>query len=132
MNKVVLQSIIDDLKAGRTPQLSSEDFPCFSAEALTGNNHVAPDYLDVIAKSLTEADIPTFERAIRAVDEGDLAWLGFKVIYDAAEAQRNTEMRSPRSTATRVPPTASRSSSSATTRRKSSPRARRARAIRSR
>lgn len=91
MNKAVLQSIIDDLKAGRTPQLSSEDFPCFSAEALAGNNHVAPDYLDVIAKSLTEADIPTFERAIRAVDEGDLAWLGFKVIYDAAEAQRNTD-----------------------------------------
>lgn len=91
MNKAVLQSIIDDLKAGRTPQLSSEDFSCFSAEALAGNNHVAPDYLDVIAKSLTEADIPTFERAIRAVDEGDLAWLGFKVIYDAAEAQRNTD-----------------------------------------
>lgn len=91
MNKAVLQSIIDDLKAGKTPQLSSEDFPCFSAEALAGNNHVAPDYLDVIAKSLTEADIPTFERAIRAVDEGDLAWLGFKVIYDAAEAQRNTD-----------------------------------------
>ena len=91
MNKAVLQSIIDDLKAGRTPQLSSEDFPCFSAEALAGNNHVAPDYLDVIAKSLTEADIPTFERAIRAVDEGDLAWIGFKVIYDAAEAQRNTD-----------------------------------------
>ena len=91
MNKAVLQSIIDDLKAGRTPQLSSEDFPCFSAEALAGNNHVAPEYLDVIAKSLTEADIPTFERAIRAVDEGDLAWLGFKVIYDAAEAQKNTD-----------------------------------------
>lgn len=91
MNKAVLQSVIDDLKADRTPQLSSEDFPCFSAEALAGNNHVAPDYLDVIAKSLTEADIPTFERAIRAVDEGDLAWLGFKVIYDAAEAQRNTD-----------------------------------------
>ena len=53
MNKAVLQSIIDDLKAGRTPQLSSEDFPCFSAEALAGNNHVAPDYLDVIAKRPT-------------------------------------------------------------------------------
>ncbi len=91
MNKAVLQSIIDDLKAGKTPLLSTDDFPCFSAEALAGNNHVAPDYLDVIAKSLTKADIPTFERAIRAVDEGDLAWLGFKVIYDAAEAQRNTD-----------------------------------------
>ena len=76
MNKAVLQSIIDDLKAGRTPQLSSEDFPCFSAEALAGNNHVAPDYLDVIAKSLTEADIPTFERAIRAVRAAQCALHG--------------------------------------------------------
>ena len=25
------------------------------------------------------------------MDEGDLAWLGFKVVYDAAEAQRNTD-----------------------------------------
>jgi len=76
MNKAVLQSIIDDLKAGRTPQLSSEDFPCFSAEALAGNNHVAPDYLDVIAESLTEADIPTFERAIRAVRAAQCALHG--------------------------------------------------------
>ncbi len=36
MNKAALQSIIDDLKAVRTPQLSPEDFPCFSAEALAG------------------------------------------------------------------------------------------------
>ena len=91
MNKAVLQSIVDDVKAGRTPKLSADDFPCFSAEALAGNNHVSPEYLDVIAKSLTEADIPTFERAIRAIDEHDLAWLGFKVVWNAGEAVSNTD-----------------------------------------
>ncbi len=91
MNKAILQSIVDDLRVGKTPQLTPEDFPCFSAEALAGNNHVAPEYLDVIAKSLTVADIPTFERAIRAIDEHDLAWLGFKVVWNADEAVSNTD-----------------------------------------
>ncbi len=48
-------------------------------------------YLDVRRREPDAADIPTFERALRAMDEGDLAWLGFKVVYDAAEAQRNTD-----------------------------------------
>ena len=38
MNKETLQSIVDDLRAGRTPRLSPEDFPCFSAEALEGKS----------------------------------------------------------------------------------------------
>lgn len=91
MKKDILESIIDDLQAGVTPTLSAEDFPCFSAEALAGNEHVSPEYLEVIAKSLTKADIPVFERALRAIDEGDLAWLGFKVVYDAASACANTD-----------------------------------------
>ena len=91
MKRETLEAIIADLKAGRAPALSAEDFPCFSAEALEGNQHVDPAYLDAVAASLTEADAATFERALRAIDEGDLAWLGFKVVYDADEAQRNTD-----------------------------------------
>ena len=91
MNKETLQTIVADLRAGRTPTLAAEDFPCFSSEALAGNQHVDPSYLDVVAASLTEADAVVFERAVRAIDEGDLAWLGFKVVYDAAEAQANTD-----------------------------------------
>ena len=75
MDREVLEGIVEDLKAGRTPALRAEDFPCFSAEALEGNQHVDPSYLDVIAAELGEADVPTFERALRALDEGDLAWL---------------------------------------------------------
>ena len=91
MDKKTLQNIISDLDAGRTPVLPIEEFPCFSPAALEGNEHVDPTYLQVIAESLTAADIPVFERALRAMDEGDLAWIGFKVVYDAAEACRNTD-----------------------------------------
>ena len=91
MNKQTLRTVIADLREGRTPTLTADDFPCFSARALAGNEHVDPSYLDVIAASLTEADAPTFERALHAMDEGDLAWLGFKIVFDAAEAQANTD-----------------------------------------
>lgn len=91
MDKATLEAIVRDLGAGVTPALAPEDFPCFTAAALEGNAHVAPAYLDAIAASLTAADIPVFERAIRAIDEGDLAWLGFKAVFDADAAQANTD-----------------------------------------
>ncbi len=51
-------------------------------------------------ESLTADDAPTFERALRAMEEGDLAWLGFKIVYDADEAQRNTDNEVTKKTAT--------------------------------
>jgi xanthine dehydrogenase accessory factor len=91
MNKQTLQTIIDEINAGKVPALSTADFPAFSAEATAGNSHLGPDALTEIAAGLTAADIPTLERAIRAIDEGDLAWLGFKVVYDPAEAVSNID-----------------------------------------
>ena len=91
MNKDKLAEIIADLTAGRVPALTAEDVPAFSEEALRGKENIPADYLQTIAESLTEADIPTFERAIRAIDEGDLAWLGFKIVFDADAAQSNTD-----------------------------------------
>ncbi len=91
MHKDVLLGVAADLRAGRAVELSPEDFPCFSAEALTGNAHVAPESLAAIAEGLTADDAPVFERAARAMEEGDLAWLGFKVVYDADAAQANTD-----------------------------------------
>ncbi len=87
MNKETLEAIIEDLKAGRTPTITTADVPAFSEEATAGNDHLSPTDLDIIAQSLAEADIPTFERALKAVEEGELAWLGFKVVYDPAVAQ---------------------------------------------
>lgn len=83
MKRETLEAIIEDLKAGRTPRITEQDVPAFSESATAGNDHLSPHDLTVIAEKLSAADIPTFERAIRAMDEGDLAWLGFKVVYDS-------------------------------------------------
>ncbi len=82
MNRQTLETIIADLAAGRTPSLTTQAVPAFSEAATAGNDHLSPEDLQVIAESLTEADIPTFERALKAVDAGELAWLGFKVVYN--------------------------------------------------
>lgn len=91
MRKEALNAIIDDLKAGRTPRLSTDDFPCFSAEATQGNPHISPETLQRIASELTAADAVVFERALRAMEEEDLAWIGFKVVFDGAVAQTNVD-----------------------------------------
>ena len=91
MNKELLENIAAELRAGRAVELSIEDFPCFSAQALAGNTHVSPDDLGKLSAALTAADAPVFERATRAMDEGDLAWLGFKIVWDATAAQANTD-----------------------------------------
>lgn len=91
MDRTVIEKVIADLEAGTTPSMSVDDFTCFSAEATRGNEHISPEYLQVVAESLTAADIPTFQRALTAIDEDDLAWIGFKVIFDAEEAVRNTD-----------------------------------------
>ena len=91
MNKETLEQIAADLRAGEAVSLSVEDFPCFSEEATAGNEHIGPKALAVISASLAAADAATFERAARAMAEGDLAWLGFKVVYDAARAVANTD-----------------------------------------
>lgn len=91
MNKQALEQIVSDLKSGRVPRIAVADVPAFSPEATAGNEHLSPSTLGELAASLTQADIPTFERAIRAIDEGDLAWLGFKVVYDAHAAVGNVD-----------------------------------------
>lgn len=91
MRRDVLERIAEDLEAGRTPELSVEDFPAFSEEATAGNDHLGPDSLRIIQEGLTKDDAAVIRRAIQAMDEGDLAWLGFKVVYDADEAMANTD-----------------------------------------
>lgn len=91
MNNTTVQAIIDDLKAGNVPSVSVADFPCFSEEATQGNPHISPATLSHMAAEWNESDIPTFERACAAIETGELAWLGFKVVYDAQAAQANTD-----------------------------------------
>ena len=91
MNRETIENVIAALEAGVTPTLTVQDVPAFSEEATAGNEHLAPADLQRVAQGLTRADIPTFQRALRAIDEGDLAWLGFKVVYDSQVAKSNVD-----------------------------------------
>ncbi len=91
MRRAALDQAIAALRQGGAPVLDPADFPCFASAATQGTPHIDAAALAKIASELTEADIPTFERALRAMDEGDLAWLGFKVVFDADAAQSNTD-----------------------------------------
>ena len=91
MNRKTIESVIAALKEGRPVELTADDVPAFGAEAAEGNEHISPEALAEIIASLSEEDIPTFERALKAIDEGDLAWLGFKVVYDPAAAVSNVD-----------------------------------------
>lgn len=91
MNRQDLVAAVAALREGRTPTLTYEMVPAFSPQALQGNGYVSPESLQVLAQSLTAADIPTLERAIHAIDEDDLAWLGFKVVFDPEAAVANTD-----------------------------------------
>jgi len=91
MRRETIESIIAALQDGRVPEVSSDDIPCFSSAATQGNPHVSPETLQQAVRSWGAQDIPTFQRALRAMDEGDLAWLGFKTVFDAKAAQANVD-----------------------------------------
>ena len=81
-----LQAIIDALQAGDTPSADAGDFPCFAPDKLEDYPSIQTEDLQAILSSLSSADIPTLERALRALDEQVPAWIGFKIITDAAKA----------------------------------------------
>ena len=91
MNRETIAAAIASLREGKTPKLTPEDIPAFSEQATAGNDNLSPDDLQTIAKSLTSRDVPTFERALRAIDDGELAWLGFKIVYDSQAAVANVD-----------------------------------------
>ncbi len=91
MNRSDIEIIIEALEAGKAPQLTAKLIPAFSEESIAGNKYLSLDVLQDIANSLGKEDIPTFKRALKAIDEGDLAWLGFKVVYDSDQALQNTD-----------------------------------------
>lgn len=89
MRKETLEGIIEALNEGRVPALTVEEFPCFGDQ--NENPHATPEALARVAASLTKDDVVVFERALVALEEGDLAWLGFKLVYDADAALSNTD-----------------------------------------
>ncbi|NHM14323.1 XdhC family protein [Xiamenia xianingshaonis] len=91
MDKNRLLHIASELRAGRPAGLTCEDAPCFSAEATRGSAYLGPACVDAFNDALTADDAVVFERAARAVAEGDQAWIGFKVVFDADEAVHNVD-----------------------------------------
>lgn len=91
MRKDVLIAAIEALQEGKTPQITAEDVPAFGEKATAGNGHMSPGSLAEIVRSLSRADIPTLERALKAMQAGELAWLGFKVVFDPAIAVTNVD-----------------------------------------
>ena len=77
MQITTLKDIISSLKAGTIPKLPIVEFDCFSEGSTQGDPHVTPNTLQDIATSLSIDDVPTFERAIVALKEGEKAWLAF-------------------------------------------------------
>ncbi len=91
MDKETLEAIAARLAAGQPADLQVEDFPCFSQEAAAHDSRTSPATLARISEALTADDACVFERAARAVEEGDLAWIGFKIITDADLACSNVD-----------------------------------------
>lgn len=91
MHKEDIVAIIEALESGEPVSLAPEMVPAFSEEATQGNAHMSPAVLEAISANLTADDIPTFQRALQAIEQNELAWLGFKVVYDPQVAQQNTD-----------------------------------------
>ncbi|QKF07150.1 XdhC family protein [Berryella wangjianweii] len=87
MDRHAIEGALEALRQGRAPQLTVKDVPAFAQ----GLAHLDEAALAAVCASLDARDIPTFERALRAIDEKELAWLGFKVVYDPAAAQANAD-----------------------------------------
>lgn len=86
-----LLSIAQDLKAGKSVQLTTDDFPCFGPEPALTDPRRHAFTLARISSKLGAEDACVFERAAQAIAEGDLAWIGFKIVADADQAVQNTD-----------------------------------------
>ena len=82
IEKATIEGIIRALGAGCVPAVDPEDIPCFSKAALAGDPVLREEQLAEVMENLTAADIPTFERALAALDADEQAWLGFKIVTD--------------------------------------------------
>jgi xanthine dehydrogenase accessory factor len=89
-----IDEIISALDSG-IPAVASpcirKAFSCFDPEALADDPDVGPADLDRIIEGLSAADLPTFQRARKAVLAHEQAWLGFKIVTDPAVVCDSTD-----------------------------------------
>ena len=82
------------LGRGERPQATVEELPCFGGLAVRGNPAIAAGSLQAVLDSLGAEDIATLDAALEMLDGGrpggeaggQPAWLGFKVVGNAALA----------------------------------------------
>ena len=86
-----LLSIASQLRAGKSVQLATDDFPCFGQKPALIDPRRHAFTLARISSRLSAQDACVFERAAQAMAEGDLAWIGFKIVADADQAVSNTD-----------------------------------------
>ena len=84
-----LRALAAQIAAGAAVQLSIDDFACFAPSE--ANPHVDESTLAHVCAGFAPADACVFERAAEAIDAGEMAWLGFKVVYDGAAAVQNVD-----------------------------------------
>jgi xanthine dehydrogenase accessory factor len=84
--RAVCERIIAALRSGEPPVVAPEEIRCFAPAAIEGDPNLTPHSLADILGALTKADVPTFERALAAIDANERAWLGFKLVTDPAAA----------------------------------------------
>ncbi len=89
----ILKQCILNLEQGKLPQIAFEQLPCIK-DAISSNPLVSHKELQELLCCLGKDDIPILERALKAYQNGEQAWLGFKLITDAKSAvEPSTEGR---------------------------------------
>jgi hypothetical protein len=78
--RAVCARIIAALKSGETPAVTQGEVECFTSSAIEGDPEIIANSLKEVLQTLTSADLPTFERAVVAIDADERAWLGFKIV----------------------------------------------------
>ena len=84
--RAVCARIIAALKSGETPAVAQGEVECFTSSAIQGDPKITANSLKEVLQTLTSADLPTFERAVAAIDADERAWLGFKIVADPMAA----------------------------------------------
>lgn len=89
--KELLQKMIEDLGSNASKDQIKANVTNLFEGVLVDKDIPAQEIFEELAASLSTEDIPTFERAVKAADNSELAWLGIKLLFDSKAAQENTD-----------------------------------------
>ena len=82
MQADTLRAIANAVRAGEVPAAHPGTFKAFSDNAVALNPSLDEGSLARVLAALTADDLPMLERAAQACEDGERAWLAFKVVSD--------------------------------------------------